>query len=80
MELPLEYSYNLNVVKEVTITNSFLTLKDSVRKCQNTETYSDCITNKFLQTLKDKCNCLPLKLAISTEDREVTLCNKSEKS
>ena len=36
--------YNLNVIKEIKVTDSFLTLDEQSRGCQNKETYQvDCI-------------------------------------
>ena len=49
LKLPLDYEYNLNAVKEIQVTDSFLTLDESGRKCQNTETYKVKI---FFMTLK----------------------------
>ena len=39
LKLQLGYEYNLNDVKEIQVTDSFLTLDESEKKCQNTETY-----------------------------------------
>ena len=39
LKLQLGYEYNLNDVKEIQVTDSFLTLDESDRKCQNRETY-----------------------------------------
>ena len=38
LKLPLEHEYNLNVVKEIKVTESFLTLDESTKGCQNEET------------------------------------------
>ena len=38
LKLQLGYEYNLNDVKEIQVTDSFLSLDESKRKCQNKET------------------------------------------
>ena len=67
LELPLNYSYNLNVLSEVTVTESFLSLKDNVKNCQERESLDDCITHNYLTSLKEICGCLPLKLGLHKE-------------
>ena len=67
MGLPLEYSYNLNAVTEVTTTESFLSLKENVRSCHEKHSYGDCITRKYLEEYKNKCKCLPFRLGLSDE-------------
>ena len=39
LKLQLGYEYNLNAVKEIQVTDSFLSLDESTRKCQHKETY-----------------------------------------
>ena len=70
LELSLNYSYNLNVLSEVSVTDSFLSLDEDVRNCQERESYVDCITNYYLTNLKKMCGCLPLKLGLEEEVQE----------
>ena len=65
IHLELENRYNLNVLKEITVSNSFLSLGKDVRKCQDVETFNECVTTKFIHDLKSKCKCLPLDLRLN---------------
>ena len=38
-----------------------------VSKCQDEETFDECVTRKYINDLKDKCKCLPLSLSIMDE-------------
>ena len=61
----MENRYNLNVLKEITASNSFLSLEKDVRKCQDMETFNECVTTKFIRDIKSKCKCLPLNLRLN---------------
>ena len=64
-----EGEYNI-VVEKVDVTESYLGLSEEVRNCQNTEEdYQSCVTENFVQRVKEKCKCLPLGMSI---DEEVT--------
>ena len=65
IHLELENRYNLNVLKEITASNSFLSIEKDVRKCQDVETFNECVTTKFIHDLKSKCKCLPLDLRLN---------------
>ena len=67
LELELEYTYNLNVVKEVKVTDSFLTLPEDDKQCQDEYTWLDCRTNKYLNSLLENCKCLPLNLRLKEQ-------------
>ena len=71
LHLELENEYNLNVVKEISATELFLSdslfMDKDVRKCQDDETIDECVTGKYINDLKDKCKCLPLNLRINEE-------------
>ena len=54
--------YNLNVVKEERVTESFLGLDEEVRGCQNHESQEDCQTRFFIKTALEKCECLPFNI------------------
>ena len=62
-----ENEYNLNVVKEISATDSFLSMDRDVSKCQDDETFDECATKKHINHLKDKCKCLPLSLSLMDE-------------
>ena len=54
--------YNLNNVKEMKVTEEFLTLHENIRHCQITETILDCISRKIVDRLLNECNCLPFSI------------------
>ena len=56
--------YNLNVVKEVSVTDSFLALDKKISGCQK-ESFNDCTTRKYMNTLLSKCQCLPFQLRLT---------------
>ena len=60
-----EGQYNLNNIKEIAVTDSFMGLDKDTRKCQNIETYDDCKTRLYIEHLKQECGCLPLHLRLS---------------
>ena len=52
---------------DMRVTDSFLTLNEEVRKCQNYESFDDCITRKYIASLLEKCKCLPFTMRLSVE-------------
>ena len=66
----MENEYNLNVIKEITVTDSFLSMADEVRECHEEETFDECVTEKYMEVLKAECDCLPLNLRIHDEVKE----------
>ena len=65
--MELEYTYNLNVVKEMKVTDSFLTLSKDVRQCQNDATFAECRTSRYFQALLAECKCLPFNLKLTNQ-------------
>ena len=65
--LPINKYYRLYVVKEVSVTESFLTLREETRKCQKKITFDECTTQRYIRNLKLKCGCLPYQLRLSPE-------------
>ena len=61
----MENEYNLNVIKEIIATSSFLSIERNVRKCQNDESFDECVTRKYIDDLITKCKCLPLNLRLT---------------
>ena len=66
-----EGEYNLNVVKEIEVTDSYMGLDQDVRGCQNKETYNDCTTKVYIDTVIDTCGCLPFNIMISNQARVI---------
>ena len=67
LKLDLELSYNLNSIKEIEVTDDFLTLDKKIINCQNKETKDDCTTSNYLDTIQRECECIPLKLRLSNK-------------
>ena len=60
-----EGEYNLNVLKESVVTDSFLNLDKKERGCQNEETYANCTTRLYIDAMINKCGCLPLAMSLN---------------
>ena len=54
-----EGEYSLNILKEITVTDSFLYLDENIRGCQNVETFDKCTKRYFLNSLREICGCIP---------------------
>ena len=54
--------FHTSFLQEIKVTESFLGLKEEVRGCQNLETFEDCTTRNFLESLRKKCDCIPFAL------------------
>ena len=67
MQLSGEGKYNLNVLKEIEVSDDFLGLDQEQKECQNETTLQECKSKLYIDTLLDKCGCLPLGLRISNE-------------
>ena len=65
MALYGEGEYNLNVLKQIKITDSYLGLDQNVRGCQNDISFTDCTTKQYIDTLLDQCGCLPLNIRLN---------------
>ena len=65
LNLEIGNEYNLNVIKEITATSSFLSMERNVRKCQNNVSFDVCVTSKYIDNLIKKCNCLPFNLRLT---------------
>ena len=59
LKLRVGNEYNLNNVKEIEITNEFLTLDKVIINCQNDESLDDCTERKYINAIMKNCNCLP---------------------
>ena len=62
-----EGEYNLNVVKEVKATDSYLGMKQSERSCDPEEDLQDCTTRHYISSLMTKCRCLPFTIATKAD-------------
>ena len=59
-----EGDYNLNILQEIRVTESYLGLDQEITGCQTKENYQSCITRKYIGKLFKTCDCLPLSMAI----------------
>ena len=59
----------LNVIKEISVTDSFLSLDKDTRGCQE-ESYDKCTTKKYKNDLINNCQCLPFRLRLTEEVSE----------
>ena len=57
--------YNLNVLKEVKVTDSFLDMNQDVIACQFEQTLDNCTTKHYMDTLLDECGCIPWDIRLS---------------
>ena len=54
-------------MKEIEVTEEFLSLEESVIGCQNEGSISDCETRKYVDVLMSQCKCLPFSIRQSDE-------------
>ena len=59
-----EGEYNLNDLKQIEVTESFLGLPKAAQGCQNDETLHSCTTKHYKDTLLDMCGCLPFSIQL----------------
>ena len=68
MHLVGDGEYNLNALKEIKSTESFLGLDEDVRECQNDEPQYNCTTRHYVDSLMQQCGCLPFNIRMSIEE------------
>ena len=71
-------NYELSAVKEIKVTNDFLSLNNNKKNCQTEESLEECTTKNGLQDIIDKCGCIHYKLANFSNSSEVPVCNQDE--
>ena len=60
-----EGEYNLNALKEIKVTDSYLELDQGTRECQMEEPFYNCTTRHLVETIFKECGCLPPHLGHS---------------
>ena len=78
-----EGSYNLNDLKEIDVTDSYLGLDQEVRGCQNEEPQDHCRTRVHRDTLLEQCGCLPFNMRLSDKvciKLSISLKQRSQRS
>ena len=63
-----EGSYALSSVKQISVTEDYLKLSDDTRKCQNIESFEQCVTKHNLATISKACKCIPYWLRNFTNE------------
>lgn len=66
-----EGEYNLNDLKEIEITDSYLGLDREVRECQNVEPLYNCTTRHYHDAIMEECGCLPVNIRLSHKVNQV---------
>ena len=60
--LPGEGQYNLNILKQIDVTESFMGLPQNDRECDDFESFDHCTTRHYRQSMIENCGCLPLAI------------------
>ena len=72
MKLTGEGEFNLNVLKEIQVTDYFLKNIKEVRKCQNGDAITKCETDYYKNTLLEKCGCIPFRISLSDKVPQIS--------
>ena len=72
LKLTGEGEYNLNALKEIKVTDSYLNFDQNIRKCQNNDPILNCTTKHYTKSLLEKCGCVPSKLKLTENGGNVT--------
>ena len=65
----------MNNVKEIEVTDDFLTLDQTIINCQNDESLEDCQTRKYVNEFVEQCKCFPFAIRKS---HKVILCHSNK--
>ena len=57
-----EGNYALTDIKQIKVTEDFLSLGEEMTKCQDVEEYNHCLTRIYGHKMIDICGCSPLSL------------------
>ena len=61
--------YNINILKEISVTESYLGLDQEIIKCQNIEPLDNCTTRQYITSLLSKCGCVPFNMRLSNKEQ-----------
>ena len=75
VKLSGEGEYNLDVIKEIRLTESYHELEKDIKGCEDKidKPFDNSTTKNYINTLVEECRCLPFHIRLSDE---VTLCTK----
>ena len=65
VELVGEGEYNLNDLKVIEVTDSYLGMDQSIKGCQVEQSLHDCKTSYYKEKVFDQCGCLPFNIRLS---------------
>ena len=68
MKLIGEGVYNLNTLKEIKVTDSFLDMDQDVIACQDVQPLDNCTTKHYMDSLLDECGCIPWNISPACND------------
>ena len=69
-----EGKYNLNNLKEITVTKAYLKSNNKLTKCQNEKEMMNCKTKAYIDTFRKACDCLPLSIWSRKSENVSPLC------
>ena len=64
-------SIRIKGIKQIQVTDDYLGLDLQTRGCQNETMYEDCVTELYLDLLKEECKCLPFNLQNFSKREEI---------
>ena len=47
------------------MTESYLGMDENIRECQNDESFFNCTTKYYINTILEQCRCLPMSIRLS---------------
>ena len=65
--------FNLNVLKEVEVTDAYLGMNIEKRNCQIKEPFDDCTTRTIVENILNECMCLPLDIGHINKSVSISL-------
>ena len=70
-------SYAMSALKKMTGTDNFLGLTVGQKKCQ-IETYEDCWTKTYIESVQSQCRCVPWALSSALSLKKTTFCSPDQ--
>ena len=72
LKLIVEKKYFLNVIKEITVTDSYMSMDKDVRGCQKAS-FDESTNRKYFKALINQCECLPFQIIQSKKVGNILL-------
>ena len=66
-----EGEYNLNALKEIKVTDSFMGLKQHIKGCHDEKPFLNCTTNLYIDNVLGLCGCVPFKIRSTIKVRNI---------